>query len=153
MSSNSAVRLATEKARLPIWIALASALFAGSAAALLAILPPSVTSSQPSNTVNGRILEWWAQMESGQIDRSQLSKEYNTRLSDEAVLEMSGYLREHNYGVRPSRAEILAARQTRNQTLYVVKLDFPRGDAASLMLGFDKNGKITGVSLLSMAGD
>jgi len=92
-------------------------------------------------------------MQSGNIDRTQLSADYSTRLSDDAIVEMSRYLKEHNYGVPPSRAEILEKRQTRNQTLYVVKLDFPRGDAASLLLGFDYEGKITGVSLLSMAGD
>lgn len=152
MNSNTAVRLGTEKARLPVWMALACALFAGIAAALLAMQPPSIL-SKPSNTVNGRILEWWAQMQSGQIDRTQLSIEYSTRLGDDAVLEMSRYLKKYDFGVQPSRAEVLEEQHTRNQTLYVVKLDFPRGDAASLMVGFDNHGKITGVSLLSLAGD
>jgi len=39
------------------------------------------------------------------------------------------------------------------QTFYVVKLVFPRGDAASLLLGFNAESKITGISLMSMAGD
>jgi hypothetical protein len=34
-----------------------------------------------------------------------------------------------------------------------VKIVFPRGDAAGMMMGFNAEGKITGVSLLSMAGD
>jgi hypothetical protein len=42
---------------------------------------------------------------------------------------------------------------TDDQTLHVVKLTFPRGDAASLMFGLNTQGKITGVTLLSMAGD
>ena len=39
------------------------------------------------------------------------------------------------------------------QTFYVVKLVFPRGDAASLLLGLNAQRKITGISLMSMAGD
>jgi len=35
----------------------------------------------------------------------------------------------------------------------VVKLLFPRGDAASLLLAFNAEGKITGINLMSMAGD
>jgi len=34
-----------------------------------------------------------------------------------------------------------------------VKLVFPRGDAASLLLGLNTEGKLTGISLMSMAGD
>jgi hypothetical protein len=34
-----------------------------------------------------------------------------------------------------------------------VKIVFPRGDAASLMMGLNADGKITGISLMSMAGD
>jgi hypothetical protein len=34
-----------------------------------------------------------------------------------------------------------------------VKLIFPRGDAASLLFGFDTEGKITGVVAMSLAGD
>jgi len=34
-----------------------------------------------------------------------------------------------------------------------VKLVFPRGDAASLLFGFDVEGKITGVGIMSMTGD
>jgi hypothetical protein len=34
-----------------------------------------------------------------------------------------------------------------------VKIYFPRGDAASLMIGLNSDDKITGLSLMSMAGD
>jgi hypothetical protein len=40
-----------------------------------------------------------------------------------------------------------------DQTFYQVKFIFPRGDAASVLFGFDTAGKITGVSFESMAGD
>jgi hypothetical protein len=46
-----------------------------------------------------------------------------------------------------------ADRESGPQTLHVVKIVFPRGDAASLMMGFNADGKITGISLMSMAGD
>ena len=39
------------------------------------------------------------------------------------------------------------------QTFYQVKLIFPRGDAASLLFGFNAEGKITGIGIMSMAGD
>jgi hypothetical protein len=35
----------------------------------------------------------------------------------------------------------------------VVKILYPRGDAASLLIGLNTEGKITGISFLSMAGD
>jgi hypothetical protein len=44
-------------------------------------------------------------------------------------------------------------RQGLGQTLYEVKLVFPRGDVASLLFGFNAAGKITGINLLSLAGD
>jgi hypothetical protein len=66
---------------------------------------------------------------------------------------MAQYLQEHKYGASPLGAEVLQSRTIDEQTFYVVKLVFPRGDAASLMIGFNPDGKITGVSLMSMAGD
>ena len=56
-------------------------------------------------------------------------------------------------GVQTAVAQVLMTRTIGDQTFYVVKLVFPRGDAASLMFGFDTEGKITGISLMSMAGD
>ena len=44
-------------------------------------------------------------------------------------------------------------RPMENQTFYLVKFIFPRGDATSLLFGFDTEGKITGVGVESMAGD
>lgn len=105
------------------------------------------------DSVEALALKWFAQMQTGQIDRTQLTTDYNARLTNNAVKEMSQYLKEHDYGVPPLRAEVVQTRASGNQTLYVVKLVFPRGDAASLMFGFNLQGKITGISLLSMAGD
>jgi hypothetical protein len=47
----------------------------------------------------------------------------------------------------------LLTRTDGEQTFYVVKLVFPRGDAASLLFGFNAEGKITGIGIMSMAGD
>jgi hypothetical protein len=62
-------------------------------------------------------------------------------------------VKEYEYGASPTGAQVLKTRTIGEQTFYVVKLVFPRGDAASLLLGFNAEGKITGISLMSMAGD
>jgi hypothetical protein len=98
-------------------------------------------------------LRWFEQMRTGQIDRTQLTSEYSTQLTDDAVKKMSAYLNEYKYGASPTGAEILRTRTIGEQTFYDVKLTFPRGDAASLLLGFNAEGKITGITLMSMAGD
>ena len=59
----------------------------------------------------------------------------------------------NRYGAAPKSAEILRSRTIADQKFYLVKLIFPRGDAASLLIGFDAQGKITGINLMSMAGD
>ena len=96
-------------------------------------------------------LQWFAQMQAGKIDRTQYTAAYGAQLTDDAVQAMSHHLNE--YGASPLRAEIMQKRSVDNQTLYQVKLVFPRGDATSLLFGFDAEGKITGVVIISMAGD
>jgi len=96
-------------------------------------------------------LQWFAQMQAGKIDRTQYAAAYGAQLTDAAVQAMSHHLNE--YGASPIRAEIMQKRSVDNQTFYKVKLVFPRGDAASLLFGFDAEGKITGVAIMSMAGD
>jgi hypothetical protein len=96
-------------------------------------------------------LEWFARMQAGKIDRTQYTPAYAAQLTDDAVQAMSHHLNE--YGASPLRAEIMQKRSVDNQTFYQVKLVFPRGDATSLLFGFDAEGKITGVAIMSMAGD
>ena len=96
-------------------------------------------------------LQWFAQMQAGKIDRTQYTAAYGAQLTDDAVQAMSHQL--NQYGASPLRAEIMQKRSVDNQTFYQVKLIFPRGDAASLLFGFDAEGKITGVGIMSMAGD
>jgi len=96
-------------------------------------------------------LQWFAQMQAGKIDRTQYTVAYGAQLTDDAVQAMSHHLNE--YGAPRRRAEIMQKRSVDNQTFYKVKLIFPRGDSASLLFGFDVEGKITGVAIMSMAGD
>jgi len=95
-------------------------------------------------------LQWFAQMQAGKIDRTEYTAEYGAQLTDDAVQAMSHQL--NQYGASPLRAEIMQKRAIDNQTFYQVKL-FPRGDAASLLFGFNAEGKITGIGIMSMAGD
>jgi hypothetical protein len=138
--------------RLPVVITLLAALLTGSVAAALAGSP--LPSNVPTeNSVETLALEWFAKMRTGQIDRTQLAADYSAQLTDDAVQAMSRYLKEYDYGASPTGAQVLKTRKIGEQSFYVVKLVFPRGDAASLLLGLNAEGKITGISLMSMAGD
>jgi hypothetical protein len=66
---------------------------------------------------------------------------------------MSRFIKAYDYGASPVEAQVIRTHSADGQTFNVVKLVFPRGDAASLLLGLDRAGKITGITLLSMAGD
>jgi hypothetical protein len=113
--------------------------------------PAPTVSTRSEESVTALALRWFTQMEAGQIDRSKLTSTYNAQLTDDAVLTMSKHLKE--YGASPKAAEVLRSRTVGDQTLYLVKLLFPRGDAAALVLGLRSDGKITGVNMVSMAGD
>lgn len=92
-------------------------------------------------------------MQTGQIDRRQLSAQYSDQLTSDKVQAMSRYLKKYQYGASPSGAKILQVRTIGDQTFYLAEILFPRGDAASLLFGLDTDGKITGISLLGMGGD
>ena len=57
------------------------------------------------------------------------------------------------YGAQPLRAEIVQTKKEGDQTFATIKFVFPRGDATSLLFGFDAAGKITGIAVGGMAGD
>jgi hypothetical protein len=118
---------------------------------------PNVAAAQAAaltdKSVEAIALQWFERMRTGQIDRTQLTAQYSAELTDDVVHKMSAYLTEYKYGASPTGAKILRTRTVGEQTFYDVKLTFPRGDAASLLLGFDEAGKITGLVLMSMAGD
>jgi hypothetical protein len=128
---------------------LLTLLLTGSVAAALA--DTALAGVATEDGMRAFALQWFAQMQAGKIDRTQYTVAYGAQLTDDAVQAMSHQLNE--YGASPVRAEIMQKRSVDNQTLYQVKLVFPRGDAASLLFGFDGEGKITGVVIMSMAGD
>ena len=103
--------------------------------------------------VKALALQWFAQMRAGQIDRTQLTADYGAQLTHDAVQGMSNYLSAYAYGATPTGVTVMLTRSIDDQTFHVVKIAFPRGDAASLMFGFNSEGKITGITLMSMAGD
>jgi hypothetical protein len=113
--------------------------------------PPS--GARAADDMETFALHWFAKMRSGDIDRTKLAPEYSAHLTDDAVQRMSEYLRAYEFGALPLHASMLKTSKSGNQTFHVVKIVFPRGDAASLMFGFNPHGKITGISLMSMAGD
>ena len=115
--------------------------------------PNAPTGARTPEGVEALAVHWFAKMRSGEIDRSQLAPEYDAHLTDHAVEQMSRYLKAYEFGALPLEAHVLQTRESGSQTFHVVKIVFPRGDAASLMMGFDAEGKIAGISLLSMAGD
>jgi hypothetical protein len=133
-------------------IILSSALLAGGVASAFAG-PALPISARTSGGVESLALEWFGQMQSGQIDRTQLTPEYSAQLTDDVVRDLSTHLKEDNYGASPTGAKVLRERSAGDQAFYVVKLIFPRGDAASLLIGLNTEGKVTGISFLSMAGD
>jgi hypothetical protein len=114
---------------------------------------PAQTTALTDKSVEAIALQWFGRMRRGQIDRTQLTPQYSAQLTNDLVHKMSAYLNEYKYGASPIGAQILRTRATGDQTFYDVKLTFPRGDAASLLLGFNDKGKITGIVLMSMAGD
>jgi hypothetical protein len=138
---------------------IASTPIAGLVAALLASVAVSASTAQqqqtaiPDAAVEALALQWFGDMQSGRIDRSRLTPEYNAHLSDAAVEGLAEYMKAHAYGAAPLRAEIVVKRKAGDQSIYIVKLVFPRGDAASLIIGLNGAGQITGLDVTSMAGD
>ncbi len=131
-------------------IARAIVVLTASTSALLAN-PALSADARSEDSVKALALQWFAQMEAGQIDRTQLASRYSAQLSENAVQAMSHQLKQ--YGASPTSAQVLRSRALDDQTFYLVKLIFPRGDSAAMLVGFDTQGKITGIDFVSMAGD
>lgn len=115
--------------------------------------PDASSGARRHSPLEALALRWFADMREGKINRGELSPEYDAHLTDHAVEQMSRYLKRYEFGHLPLEAHVLQTRESGSQTFHVVKIHFPRGDAASLMMGLNADGKITGVSLMSMAGD
>jgi hypothetical protein len=126
------------------------------ALALGCVTTVSANAAPPANAqteagVTAFAMRWFGDMQAGRTDRSQYAAIYGAQLTDEAVKGMSETL--NRYGTSPLRAEIVQTQKVDEQTFYLVRYVFPRGDATSLLFGFDTEGKITGVAVESMAGD
>lgn len=102
-------------------------------------------------SVTAWAMQWFKEMQAGRADRSQYAPAYRRQVTDTAVKEMSHIL--NQYGASPLHAEIVQTRKIDKQTFYVVKFIFPRGDATTLLFGFDAAGKITAVGVGGLAGD
>jgi hypothetical protein len=101
----------------------------------------------PSESVKAVALEWFDHLQAGKIDRTQMTTAFSENLTDDAVAEMSRFLA--SYGP-PTRDEIVQSRTIEDQTFYVVKFFLQRGDALSMIIGFDENAKVTGLTFSSM---
>jgi hypothetical protein len=115
--------------------------------------PDASTGARQHSPIEALALRWFADMREGKINRSELAPEYDAHLTDHAVEHMSRHLKRYDFGHLPLEAHVLQTRKSGSQTFHVVKIHFPRGDAASLLMGFNRDGRITGISLMSMAGD
>ena len=96
-------------------------------------------------------MRWFTEMMAGRSDRSQYAAAFAPQVTDEAVARIAHDL--NRYGAAPLRAEIVQTKTDGDQTFAVLKFVFPRGDATSLLFGFDAAGKITGVAPGGIAGD
>ncbi len=96
-------------------------------------------------------MNWFTEIMAGRTDRSQYAPAFAPQVTDAAVARMAHDL--NAYGATPLRAEIVQTKKDGDQTFAIVKFVFPRGDATSLLFGFDAGGKITGIAVGGMAGD
>ncbi len=122
------------------------------AAFLASLSCSSLAQGQPidpnsADSVKVFALDWFARLQAGEIDRTQMTRALSKSLTEDSVEVMARYLK--SYGPA-SGGEITQNRRIEDQTFYVVKLFLERGDALSLLIGFDEGGKITGVTFPSM---
>jgi hypothetical protein len=126
--------------------ALIAMLLTGSLASVFGDQTPPID-LKSDVSVKAFALNWFERLQAGQIDRTQMTTALSETLTDDSVKEMSRHLK--SYGPT-NGAEIVQVRKIEDQTFYVVKLLLQRGDALSLLIGFDESGKITGVTFPSM---
>jgi hypothetical protein len=132
---------------LPLLIALVAAV---PVAAIHAEDAPSAVSPS-GEALTTWAMRWITEVMAGRSDRSQYAPAFVPDVTDAAVARMAHDL--NAYGAAPLRAEIVQTKKDGDQTFAVVKFVFPRGDATSLLFGFDSNGKVTGIAVGGMAGD
>jgi hypothetical protein len=120
------------------------------AAAASAQTPPSpapAPSEAAGPSAKALALQWFRALQAGRVDRTKLTKEYSDHLSDSDIVNMSRYLKPYGDA---REVDVLLSRTVGNQTFYEYKLIFSRGDALAMLMGFDRDGKITAVTFSSM---
>jgi hypothetical protein len=131
--------------RLCAQAAVAVVLFTGSFGSALGGQAPIDPTSGES--VKAFVLEWFARLQAGEIDRTEMTTGLSETLTDVSLKEMSRIVT--SFGPA-TKSEIVENRKIDDQTFYVVKLFLQRGDAVSLLIGFNESGKITGVTFPSL---
>jgi hypothetical protein len=112
---------------------------------------PTATAPKDAADLSAWAMRWFTEMMAGRTDRSQYAPAFAPQVTDAAI---AGIARDLNTcGAAPLRAEIVQTKKDGDQTFAIVKFVFPRGDATSLLFGFDDAGKITGVAVGGIAGD
>jgi hypothetical protein len=113
--------------------------------------PPALAPPADPADLSARAMRWFTEMMTGRTDRAQYAAAFAPQVTDAVVAEIAQDLSQ--YGAAPLRAEIVQTKKDGDQTFATVKFVFPRGDATSLLFGFDAAGKITGIAVGGMAGD
>ena len=97
------------------------------------------------------VLEWFADIHAGCVDRDRLSGDYSRHLTDAMVQSMFECMKEHDCGAATVGRRSFANNPLVRGEFYAVV--FPCADSTSPLSAFDRPGKITAISLRSMAGD
>jgi hypothetical protein len=137
-----------------MWLAIRLFLFAmllscGVGAQVAAADPAALT----ADSVQKSALEWFDRMRTGQLDRTQLTADFNAQLTDETVATTSRFLQAHGYVEPPAQAKLVDTRTAGDETLYTVRLSFASGKVANLQISVVGDGKISDISLLNTGGD
>ena len=95
-------------------------------------------------------MHWFTEMMAGRTDRSQYAPAFVAQVTDEAVARCR--TTSTSTARRRCAPKSCKTEKEGDQTFTIVKFVFPRGDATSLLFGFDAAGKITGIAVGGMAG-
>src|ERR1700722_17697995 len=104
----------------------------------LAVGAPTALSAE---RVQKSAVEWFDRMRTGQIDRTQLSADFNAQLTDATVETTSRFLQAHGYVESPTAATLVDTKTAGDETLYTVKLSFAQGKATNLQISVGDDGK------------
>jgi hypothetical protein len=109
--------------RLAILTRLVAALLTGSVAVALHASPPA-PGMQTEKSVEALALDWYANMQTGQINRTQLASEYNAQLTDDVVQATAKHLKEYAYGASPTAPRLSRPARSESRHSTSSKLSF-----------------------------